>query len=173
MQYCSSVKDLNSSSDKDVIDEITTNVTAPMILSRHIVPRFLATEGKERTLMFTSSGLGYVPVGRLFPVYCPTKSAIHYYAVGLRQDLQGTNVNVIEVVPPYVSGTDLGRTQKVSMESHGVPPMPMDEFVNDIFKILDSSEAKDLKEVAGGSAVARSQAWRDAYGPILAKGLGG
>ena len=115
--------------------------------------------------MITSSGLGFVPVGSMFPVYCPAKAAIHDYLVGVRQALKDTNVNVIEIVPPFVGGSELGAN---------LTPLPMDDFTNEIFEILDDNQASDLKEVAAGSAVNRVQAWRSSIGEILAKsGLGG
>ena len=170
IQYSSSIKDLSSTTDAKVVEEVTTNVTAPMILARHIIPRLLAQK-TETNFMMTSSGLGFVPVGSLFPVYCPTKSAIHDYMVGIRQALKDTNVNIIEIVPPYVGGTELGAEHVHKLGS--LKPLPMNEFTDEIFKIFDGNQAKDLKEVAAGSAVQRVEAWRSGIGAILAQGLGG
>ena len=171
IQYASSVKDLSSTTDEKVSEEITINVTAPIILGRHIIPQLLKQKG-ETNFMITSSGLGYVPVGSLFPAYCPTKAAIHYYLVGIRQALQGANVNVLELVPPYVGGTELGaeHADKVG----GLTPMPMEDFTNEVFEKLEKNEAKDLREIGAGSAQPRVDAWRSSIGEMLAKsGLGG
>ncbi|KIV99567.1 uncharacterized protein PV09_08745 [Verruconis gallopava] len=170
IQYSSDVKDLASTTDAKVVAEITTNVTAPILIGRHVIPRLLAQKG-ETVFMITSSGLGYVPVGAMFPVYCPTKAAVHDYMVGVRQALKGTNVNVIEIVPPYVGGTQLGAEHEHKVRH--LKPLPMNEFVDEIFGVLDNSDAKDLKEVAVGTAVPRVKAWRDGIGAILAQGLGG
>ena len=171
IQYSSSLKDISSTSDAKVIEEITTNVTAPVVVARHVIPRLMA-QNKETNLMITSSGLGFVPVGSLFPVYCPTKAAIHDYLVCARQALKETNVNVLELVPPYVGSTELGAEHADKVAS--LTPMPMNDFVDEIFGKLDNNQAKDLKEVAGGSAVARVDAWRSGTGALLSSsGLGG
>ena len=171
IQYSSSIKDASSTSDERISEEITTNVTAPAILGRHIIPRLLSKKG-ETNFMITGSGLGFLGVGSLFPVYCPTKAAVHYYVVGLRQALKDTNVNVLELVPPYVGGTELGAEHADKLAGH--TPMPMEEFTDEVFKILDGNQAKDLKEIAAGSAVPRVNAWRSSIGEMLASsGLGG
>ena len=126
------------------------------------------------TLLYV--GIGFVPVGALFPVYGATKAAVHAYCVGIRQALKGTNVNVIEIVPPYVGGTELGAGfgEDVVAKLKNLTPLPMEDFVREIFEVLDSSEGKDLKEVGAGSAVPRVSAWRSSIGEILVKsGLGG
>lgn len=171
LQYLSSIKDINSTTDDKVIEEVTTNVTAPMILARHVIPRLLAQK-METQFMITSSGLGFVPVGSMFPIYCPTKAAIHDYLVGIRQALKDTNVNVIEIVPPFVGGTELGSEHKDKVAN--LTPLPIDDFVKEIFEVLDNNKASELKEVAAGTAVNRVRAWRSGIGEILVKsGLGG
>jgi short-subunit dehydrogenase involved in D-alanine esterification of teichoic acids len=42
------------------------------------------------------------------PVYSATKAAVHTYTLVLRQQLKGTQVKVIEIVPPMVD-TDLNK----------------------------------------------------------------
>ena len=122
--------------------------------------------------MITSSGLGFLPVGSMFPVYCPSKAAIHDYLVGIRQALKGTSVNVLELVPPFVGGTELGAEHIGKLK--GLTPMPMEDFTDEIFKILAENQTKDLKEVAAGTAVDRVKAWRSGTGEMLkSSGLGG
>ena len=171
IQYSSSIKDASTTTDERISEEVTINVTAPMILAHHIIPRLMKQSG-ETNFMITSSGLGFVPVGSLFPVYCPTKAAIHDYLVGIRQALKGTNVNVLELVPPYVGGTELGAEHADKVAN--LTPMPMEEFTEEIFKVFEGTPAKELNEVAAGSAVPRVQAWRSSIGEMLANsGLGG
>jgi uncharacterized oxidoreductase len=169
IQTTSSLKDISTSTDDSIVKEVTTNVTAPYIFARHIIPRLLA-RGSESTFMITSSGLAYVPVP-LFPVYNSTKAAIHSYLVALRQQLKGTDINVIEIVPPYTSTEiDVGYRHVLG----GLKPMPLADFTNEIFGVLDGNEAKDLKEIAAGSAVGRVDAWRSSIGEMLVStGLGG
>ena len=174
IQKSSSVKDVSSTTDARVTNEITTNLTAPIILSRHVVPRLLKQE-TETNFIITSSGLGYVPVGSLFSIYCSTKAAVHGYMVGIRQDLKDTNVNVLEIVPPFVGGTGLAAEDREKLKGKPLPtPMKMSNFADEIFEKLNGSQAKDLKEIAAGSAVGRVEAWRSSIGEMLKKsGLGG
>jgi len=169
IQHASSITDLSSSSDEKVMQEVTTNVTAPMILARHVIPRLQQRKG-EANFMITSSGLGFIPMG-IFPYYCPTKSAMHSFLVGIRQSLRDTNVNVLEIVPPYVS-TDLDVGHREAVGS--LKAMSLEEFTNGIFEVLESKPARELKEVTTGSAAKSVEAWRSAIGPILeGRGVGG
>ena len=171
LQYAASIKDASSTTDERISEEITLNVTSPMVLGRHIIPRLMKQTG-ETNFMITGSGLGFVPSGNLFAVYCATKAAVHSYLVGIRQALKDTNVNVLELVPPYVGGTELGAEHADKLT--GATPMPMEEFTNDIFKILDGSQAKDLTEISAGTGQPRVDAWRSGIGPMLVSmGLGG
>lgn len=171
IQYSSDIKDVSTTTDEKVSEEIVVNVTAPMILARHFIPRLLK-QSTETNFMITSSGLGFVPVGSLFPIYCPAKAAIHADPVGIRQALKGTNVNVLELVPPFVGGTELGAEHKDKVAK--LTPMGLEEFTDDIFKVWDETQSKDLKEVVAGSAVNRVDAWRSSIGEILVNsGLGG
>lgn len=57
------------------------------------------------TLINVSSALAYVPLACL-PIYCATKAAIHSYTQSLRFQLEDTDVEVIELMPPAVK-TDM------------------------------------------------------------------
>ena len=50
----------STSSDEMIVDEVTTNVSAPMILARLFMPHLIKVGG---TFMITSSGIGFVPMG--------------------------------------------------------------------------------------------------------------
>ena len=170
VQVASSIKDASSTTDKEVSQEITTNVTAPMILARHVIPKLIA-KNSETNFMITSSGLGFMPIGSVFPIYCSTKAAVHQYCVGIRQALKDTNVNVLELVPPYVA-TELDATHKEAVGT--LKPMPLDEFTDKIFSVLNNNQARNLKELAAGTAVDRVNTWRGSIGKTLAEsGLGG
>lgn len=169
MGSLSSIKDMSSTTDEGIINEVTTNITGPMILARHLVPRLLAKKSPTNFL-FTSSGLAYVPNGH-FPIYCASKAYVHHFMVAIRQTLQGSNVNVIEIVPPFVRNDFLA--QQADMVKN-VPAMTMQEFTDGVFEILDNKKAEDLKEVAAGTAKARVEAWRSSIGAMLVNAnLGG
>nr|POE48736.1 putative oxidoreductase dlte [Quercus suber] len=165
LQKLTSIQDLNSSSDADVILEVTTNITAPFLIARHVIPKLLA-RGTEANFLITSSALGFVPAP-MFPVYNATKSAAHAYMVSIRQGLRDTNVNVIELVPPYVA-TELDVDYKGKLPV-SVTPMGLQEFEDEVFDKLDNTPAQDLKEVSAGTATPRVDAWRGSIGALLAK----
>ncbi|KIW11154.1 hypothetical protein PV08_10454 [Exophiala spinifera] len=170
IQYQGSFKSLETFSDDKIIDEITVNLTAPIVLARHFIPhlisRSVSATTTTTTFMMTSSGIAFVPAG-LFPVYSPTKAGVHSFMVGLRQSLKDyANFNVIEIVPPYVR-TDLDIANRLW---HAITPMELDEYTSETLRVLESTPSKDIKEVAAGTAVPRVQAWRDAFNPLLRMG---
>lgn len=158
------IQDINSSTDEDIENEVATNVTAPFIIARHVIPRLLAKD-RETTIMITGSGLGFMPSGALFPVYCSTKAAIHSYCVGIRQALKGTKLNVIELVPPLVD-TGLAADFK---DLVNVPSMTLSDFVDDSFLVLDNELASSIKEIAPGTAGPRVRLWRESIGKAMAE----
>ena len=165
IQYQGSLKALENFSDDKITGEINTNLTAPIILARHFLPHLLSLK-RQGTFMITSSGLAFVPSGS-FPVYCSTKAAVHSFVVGLRQTLKDTNVNVIEIAPPYVR-TDLDAANRLDKV---LTPMELDDYTEQTLEILEKP-AGEIKEVAVGSAAMRAEAWRKAFDPILQAGGG-
>lgn len=153
----------SSSSDSAIVEEINTNITAPTILARHFIP-FLLKSKSAANFMITSSGLAFVPLAS-YPVYCPTKAFVHHFLVGLRQELAGTNVNVIEIAPPRVE-TDLDIAHK-EVSERGPPAMSLQEYTDKTFDILEKNNANELKEVAVGFAAMGANAWRGSIGKIL------
>jgi len=78
--------------------------------------------------MNVSSGLAFVPLA-LTPTYCATKAAIHSYTQSLRFQLKKTNIEVLELIPPYVA-TDLmgGRADPRAM--------PLDKYIAEVMHLL-------------------------------------
>jgi len=80
-------------------DEIGINFTAPVELTslfvRHLITRPTAA------IINVTSGLGFMPMPHT-PIYNATKAAMHTYTLALRQQLKGTLVKVVEIVPPMV-----------------------------------------------------------------------
>ena len=63
------------------------------------------------------------------PTYCATKAAIHSYTLSLRTQLSNTNIEVLDLIPPYVA-TDL-------MDGAKNPrAMPLDKFIAEVAEIL-------------------------------------
>ena len=80
--------------------------------------------------------------------------------VCLRDSLAGSNVNVIEVPPPYVR-TDLDAANRM-----GGNPMELDEYTQQTLKILEKP-GKEIKEAAVGFAAVVAGKWREAFDPVL------
>jgi uncharacterized oxidoreductase len=99
---------------------ITTNLLAPIRLAAALLPHL--RQQPQSTIINVSSGLGFVPLV-ITPTYNATKAAIHSYTIALRQQLQGTSVEVLELIPPSVR-TDL-------MPGHAEDPhaMLLAEFI--------------------------------------------
>jgi uncharacterized oxidoreductase len=164
--------DSSSSTSKSIISEATTNFIAPILIARTMIPHFQSLK-RATTFITVSSGLAYIPMP-LFPVYDATKAGIHIFSVALRTQTAGSNVNVIELAPPYVD-TDLDshfREKMVKLQGGNAhPPMPLEEYMEKATVIM---EKEGVKEVAVGFADIGVSTWRGAFGPVLEKfGLAG
>jgi uncharacterized oxidoreductase len=116
---------------------ITTNLLGPIRLTAALLP--LLRKQPRATIMTVSSGLAFVPLA-MTPTYCATKAAIHSYTQSLRYQLKATNVEVIELIPPYVATTLMGDQQANDPQA-----MPLDDFITEVMSILKSRP--DVKEV--------------------------
>jgi uncharacterized oxidoreductase len=105
---------------------ITTNLLGPIRLTAALLP--LLQKQPHATIMTVSSGLAYVPLV-FTPTYCATKAAIHSYTQSLRYQFKGSNIEVLELAPPYVQ-TDL-------MDGAQDPrAMPLKDFITEVMSIL-------------------------------------
>lgn len=128
--------------------EINTNLLGPIRVAAALVP-YLAKRAAEEpasVLVNVSSGLAFVPMAR-YAVYCATKAAIHSLTLSLRHQLRTSGVQVLELIPPYVA-TELGGARKPIVTSSGRGPMPLDAFIAETMKELESG----AEELAIGDA---------------------
>jgi len=127
----------NSLTDAEAI--IATNLLGPIRLISAVLPHL----GKQTraTIMNVSSGLAFVPMV-ITPTYCATKAAIHSYTQSLRFQLKKTNIEVLELIPPYVA-TDL-------MGGKSDPrAMPLDKYIAEVMNILKTQPTPAEICVAG------------------------
>jgi uncharacterized oxidoreductase len=82
------------------------------------------------TVINVSSGLAFVPLPAA-PIYSATKAAIHSYTQSLRFQLEGTGVDVIELMPPAVK-TDM----TTELAEGGGTVISTDELVKQSFALL-------------------------------------
>jgi uncharacterized oxidoreductase len=105
---------------------IATNLLGPIRLTAALLPHL--QQQAKATIMNVTSGLAFVPLA-MTPTYCATKAALHSYTLSLRYQLQQTNVEVLELVPPYVA-THL-------MNGHSDPrAMPLNDYIAEVMQIL-------------------------------------
>lgn len=116
---------------------ITTNLLGPMRLTAALLPQL--RKQPEATIMTVSSGLAYLPMA-MTPTYCATKAALHSYSLTLRYQLRSTNIEVLELVPPYVQTELMGNQQATDPRA-----MPLKDYIAETMKILkEQPEAKEI-----------------------------
>ena len=117
----------------DAAATVATNLLGPIRLTAELLP--LLQRQSHATIMTVSSGLAFVPLA-MTPTYCATKAAIHSYTQSLRYQLQGTPVEVLELIPPYVQTTLMGERQ-----ANDPNAMPLDEFIAEVMDLLATQPA--------------------------------
>ncbi|MFN6935789.1 MAG: SDR family oxidoreductase [Tsuneonella sp.] len=86
--------------DPDAADDcIYANLNSPIRLIVALLDRLKARP--EAAIVNVTSGLAIAPRAGS-PVYCATKAGLRSYTQALRAQLAGTNVRVIEALPPVV-----------------------------------------------------------------------
>jgi uncharacterized oxidoreductase len=100
---------------------IATNLLGPIRLTAALLPQLL--KQPHATIFTESSGLAFIPMA-LTPTYCATKAAIHSWTQSLRYQLRATNIEVIEIVPPYVQTELMGSAQAADPRA-----MPLKDFI--------------------------------------------
>jgi uncharacterized oxidoreductase len=108
---------------------VTTNLLGPIRLTAALLPQL--QKQANSTIMNVSSGLAFVPMAPT-PTYCATKAAIHSYTESLRYQLQGSTVEVLELIPPYVA-TDLLNGPAAAEDPRA---MPLKKFIAEVMEIL-------------------------------------
>ncbi|MCF8262726.1 MAG: SDR family NAD(P)-dependent oxidoreductase [Melioribacteraceae bacterium] len=81
------------------MQEIEINYNSPIRVLHYFLP--LLKKSKNAVLVNVSSGLAYVPFAQA-PVYSGTKSALHFWTLGIRPQLKPHGIKVVELLPPVV-----------------------------------------------------------------------
>ncbi len=78
---------------------IFLNLNAPVHLITHLMDQLKARP--EAMIVNTTSGLAIAPRAG-GPIYCASKAGLRSYTLALREQLKGTRIHVLEVLPPVV-----------------------------------------------------------------------
>jgi len=116
---------------------ITTNLLGPIRLTAALLPHF--EKQPHAAILTVSSGLAFIPMA-MTPTYNATKAAIHSYTQALRYQLKSTNIQVIELTPPYVQTELLG-----SQQASDPRAMPLPDYISETINLLKTQP--DVTEV--------------------------
>jgi uncharacterized oxidoreductase len=105
-------------------ETIAVNLLGPIRLNSKLLP--ILRKQSSGTIMTVSSGLAFVPRAS-HPTYCATKAAIHSYTQSLRYQLEDSNLQVIELIPPYVQTQLTGLKQATDTRA-----MPLTDFIDEV-----------------------------------------
>ena len=109
------------------MQEIEINYNSPIRMLHYFLPQL--KKSNNAVLVNVSSGLAYVPFSQA-PVYSGTKSALHFWTLGIRPQLKPHDIKVIELLPPVVD-TPLAHGADIA-EDDNLKPMPPEKLA-DIF----------------------------------------
>jgi uncharacterized oxidoreductase len=107
---------------------ITTNLLGPIRLTSALLPHL--QKQPHATIMTVTSGLAFIPMAPA-PTYCATKAAIHSYTQSLRYQLKSTNIEVVELAPPYVQTELMGPGQASDPRA-----MPLNEYITEVMSLI-------------------------------------
>ena len=81
------------------LQEIDIDFAGPVRMVHYFLPQL--KERREAAIINVSSGLAFIPL-TMAPIYSATKAGIHAWTQAIRLQLEGTNIQVIELMPPVV-----------------------------------------------------------------------
>ncbi|WP_380169615.1 SDR family oxidoreductase [Jannaschia sp. R86511] len=137
------------------LQEIDIDVAGPVRLVHAFLPHLLQ---RRSVIVNVSSGLAWVPYASA-PVYSGAKAFVHAWTVALREQLKGTSVRVVELLPP-VTDTPLADGLNPSFAR-----MPTDDLVQAFLQGLRRGQ----DEIAPGQSVQLKWLSRLAPGLIFAR----
>ena len=129
---------LELTSDADVHSMINLNLTAPILLTKTLLPA-LQQSGKGRGSILLNIASGIALVGLPFyAVYAATKSGIAQFGESLRRELIGTGVHVATVYPG-ATDTAMMTSQNAGAEL-GWARRSLDDVITDLIAALEAGK---------------------------------
>ncbi|KAJ7293299.1 hypothetical protein C8J57DRAFT_1268663 [Mycena rebaudengoi] len=138
--------DFKATVDLDqVAREIQINYLSVVSLISLFLPHLLklGAEGRPTFIIPITSALGLMPAPPVIN-YCASKAALRSFTTSLRIQMKGTNVNVIEIIPPLVE-SELHDEQGTSEQLSKIW-MPLDEYTK---KTMDGLRKGDTHVPVG------------------------
>jgi len=121
------VEDLREPLHINVADQtIATNLLGTIRVTDAFTPHLMARGAG--TFITVSSGIGFLPFS-LMPTYGASKAGVHAYSESLRAQLDGTGVEVTELVPPAVATTPEQKQMNPSA-------LDLDAFLDEVMTLL-------------------------------------
>jgi short-subunit dehydrogenase len=129
---------LELASDADVHSMIDLNLTAPILLTKALLPTLRRSgNGRGSILLNIASGIALVGMP-FYAVYAATKSGIAQFGEALRRELIGTGVHVATVYP---GATDTAMmTSQNAGDDLGWGRRPLDDVITDLIIALEAGE---------------------------------
>lgn len=127
--------------DSDVADAeiahaiLRTNLSGVLDVTFALLPHLRRQEAA--TVITTTSGLAFVPRAN-YPTYCASKAFLHSWLQSLRTQLRHSQVEVLELAPPYVQTELAGPAQAVDPHA-----MPLSEFIAEVMELLAADSLPD------------------------------
>jgi uncharacterized oxidoreductase len=127
-----------SVSDDRITYEIAVNLTGAIILTRRLLP--LLRMGRDPLIVMISSGYALLPATRA-PTYSASKAGLHSFTMGLRRQLRGVGIRVVEVLPPLI---DTPATRSVRQ-----PKMSTDALVDRVLRDIRNGRDEIMPGMVG------------------------
>jgi uncharacterized oxidoreductase len=127
---------------------VATNLLGTIRVIDAFTPRLLAR--RAGTIVTVSSGIGFLPFP-LMPTYGATKAAVHSYTESLRAQLDGTGIEVAELVPPAVATPAMAKLNPAAV--------PLDDYLDEVMDLL--KEQPTPREIVVKAALSLRWAERD------------
>jgi short-subunit dehydrogenase involved in D-alanine esterification of teichoic acids len=104
---------------------IDTNLLGTIRFMDAFTPHLI--ERGSGTLMTVSSGIAFLPFPAM-PTYGASKAGVHAYTEALRAQLDGTGVEVVELVPPAIAAAG---QEKIAPHA-----LPLDGYLDEVLTLL-------------------------------------
>lgn len=106
---------LSELSEEDIIQQINTNITGLILLTKKALP--LLKKSQEGAILNLSSGYGYIAMP-FYSVYAATKAAVRQFSDALRRELFQYPIHIMTIYP---SATDTGMMKTAVVENMDTP----------------------------------------------------